>query len=152
MGKYKLAKADYLLGGFFFFTTVVLHWRLHPDLQIILYFLGSVIGLHLLEALDSVFKSETSAFRNILVQAVLWVLAFFTLTSSTSLIGKGVVLFLNLRLFDMQINDWKKTKALTTWFAQAGLATDQLSQQIYKSYVIILTAMFVGQILLFILI
>lgn len=122
MQRYILSKKLYLTAGVYFLLTTILHWRLHPDLGIILYLVGAFIGLHLLEAMETAVGMTPSPFRTVFSQVLLWILLFFILTSSALPLGKGVALFLNGRLAILQIQA-QRTNTLDSWFRQSVTPT-----------------------------
>lgn len=131
MQKYILPINLYLWSIAYFLLTVLLRWQLHPDLTILLYLLGSLIGLHLLEVLEVIFGETDSPFRTVFTQAVLTFVTFFVITSSGSQLGSGVVLFMNLRFFYLQFEEYSRTKSLTSWFGKMTLPLPEKNTRIY---------------------
>lgn len=146
--KFRLTNELYLWALLYFVATTLLHWRLTPDLTILLYLTGAVIGLHLLEVMEKVFGGPGSPFRSVLCQATLTVMTLFVVTSSGSRLGAGVVLFLNLRYWYLQYNEFRQKKTLVSWFGQNTPLTEKNQQM----YLYILTAIFLLETILFILI
>lgn len=148
MMKFRLSTEVYLWALIYFAATTLFHWRLTPDLTILFYLIGAIIGLHLIELMERIFGGSSSPFRNVLFQAVLTVLTLFVVTSSGSRLGAGVVLFLNLRYWYLQYKEFYQKKTLVSWFGQNTPLTEKNQQ----TYLMILTAIFILETFLFILI
>lgn len=138
MKKFLLSKPLYLQAFGYWLVTTLLHWRLHPTLNIVLYFVGAVIGLHLLDTIEHAVNMQPSPFRTVMGQIVVWLGSIFVMTSSAAVLGQGVALFLNLRLFLAQYKNntaelWQpwfqlpvievtpQTARTYTWFLWGGL-------------------------------
>lgn len=130
MQKYILENKVYAYSVGFFLVTTLLRWRLSPDLGIILYWVGALVGLHLLEFLETAVKMSPSPFRSILSQAIIAVLTVFVLTSSSNPLGKGLVLLLNLRYLLLQQREMKEKGNLASW-GQPLLAMSEGASQSY---------------------
>ncbi len=116
MSKWRLANDLYLWAIIYFGVTTILKWGLAPQLQILLYLTGAVIGLYLLDILEKLFKTPITVLKTVYTQAILTVATVFVLTSSGSLLGSGVVLFINMRYWYLQYRQWVETKSLASWF------------------------------------
>ncbi len=130
MQKYILENKVYAYSVGFFLVTTIFHWRLTPDLGIILYWVGALLGLHLLEFLETAVKMTPSPFRSILSQAIITILTIFVLTSSSNPLGKGLVLLLNLRYLWLQQQEMKEKGNLASW-GQSLLAMDEVVSRNY---------------------
>lgn len=115
MPKWKIDPEVYLWGVAYFLITALLHWRITFDYSMLLYLVGAVIGLHLLEILETLYGGASSVFRSVISQALLTIVALLFLTSSTNRLGQGVILFLNLRFFYLQYKEFIRTKSLASW-------------------------------------
>lgn len=130
MPQFALKTELYLRALIYFVVTVLLHWRLHPNYTIILYFLGGIIGLHLLEIIELWVSVKPSPFRNLPAYIVVGILTFFALTSSVSPIGKGVVLLLNLRYLELVWSEYKGTGNLSSWLNGTTFSLDPKTHKI----------------------
>ena len=144
---YLLPREQYIWAGFYFVLTVLLHWKLQLSYTLLWYFLGAVIGLHLVELMDTYLHNK-GVILSVLAQGLLFIATFFVLTSSTSLLGKGVVLFLNLRFLYLEHTEYKRTKLLASWFGQE-FAIDSKKQ---VQYMYIVWGVFTFLTLLFVII
>jgi hypothetical protein len=141
-----LTKDAYISGTLYFLLTVLLHWRTKPDLGILFYLVGSIIGMHMLEFVENSFKFEANTFRSALMQIVLIPLSLFVITSSGNPISKGIVLLLNLRLFELQRIEYAKTGNLTNWFGSNA----DMNSHTYKIYLYLIGGMLGLETLVFI--
>lgn len=114
MSQFLLSPKLYFFSLIYFLLSSVLHWKLSPDLTIVFYGLGAVVGLHIITILEQLLK--TKVLKNAVVQMLLYVVTFFILTSSPNIFGKGVVLFLNFFFWFCQWQEFKSHKSLDTWF------------------------------------
>lgn len=121
----KLAGYEYLLAGAYLVVTSVVKWRLNPDLWILFYFAGGIIGLHLLDLLEQFLAKQPSMntlpvrghspLRSAFVQLLLVPVTFFVITSTNSLIGAGIVLLLNFHFLFLQHEERQQGGNLTAW-------------------------------------
>ncbi len=151
----KLENILYIWALNYFALSALLHWRLHPDLGLLFYFIGSVIGLHLLSALEYFILSTAnssiptkSPLKSIVLQLLLIPVTLFILTSTGSRLGAGIVLQLNLEFLFWQWNTFKKQGTLANWWN--GTLTISVKQQQYYLYA--LAAVFLLETSLFVLI
>jgi len=70
-------------------------------------------------------------FHSLLFQIVLLVAAFFVLTSSAGLLGKGLVLALFLQTLISQFDEFLKTGGMDSWFWQLRLDMPSNFQALY---------------------
>lgn len=131
-----------------FGLTTLLHWGLKPNIGILLYLAGAIIGMYLLDAAEKI-VGQPSPFRSALVQVILWILAIFGLTSSAGFLGRGVILFINLRLLYLQLAEFKEQSNLDSWFANINI---NLNPSRTKTYLYIVFIVFIIQAILFILV
>jgi len=121
----KLAAYEYLLAGAYLVVTSIVKWRLSPDLWILFYFAGGMIGLHLLDLLEQFLSKQPSMnavplrthspLRSAFMQLLLVPLTFFVVTSTNSLIGAGTVLMLNFHFLYLQHEEKQQGGSLTGW-------------------------------------
>ncbi len=133
----------------------IFHWGLHPSLEIIFFVLGGLFGVIFLDLIEAVFKmsplatqgSLNSAFKNVLVQAVLVPFGLFVITSSGSLFGVGLILSLFLSMIYRERLEFKETGNLNSWFWVIKTEITPKNQQIYLT---VMAVIFVFLSLLFI--
>lgn len=70
-------------------------------------------------------------FHTIIFQLIFWVFAVYVLSSTGSLLAKGIVLAFALHLIIDQLTDLMETGSLSLWFAKAPFALDEHKQKIY---------------------
>lgn len=131
MNKFLLSKPLYFQALGYWLVTTLLHWRLSPTLDIALYFVGAVIGLHLLDAIEHAVNMQPSPFRTVMGQIIVWLGSLFVMTSSAAMLGKGVVLFLNLRLFLAQY----KNNTAELWQSWFQLPIIKVTPQTARTYI-----------------
>ncbi len=69
--------------------------------------------------------------HTIMFQVLFLVLSFFVMSSSSSLLGRGIVIAFLLHLFVDQIIDLKQTGSLLNWFKNIPIIFDKLQLNIY---------------------
>lgn len=116
--------------------SIAIKWKLKVDITVLFYCVGAIIGLHLFDSVER-YISQTSdslisasPLRNIVVQWGLLIITFFVLTSSQSILGKGVILFLNVRLVYMQ-QMLAREHTLVSWFQQAKIEISHENEKLY---------------------
>lgn len=144
-----LSSRLYIWAAAYFLITTLIHWRLTIHISIIWYALGAIIGLHLLDLLEQFIFSaktplETSPLRSVVVQGVVTIVSLFVLSSTAYAIGAGVVLFLNMRLLELQYRQWQKTKSLASWFNSPSIPS-----QTQQRYMRLLIALFIAETFIF---
>lgn len=117
-----LPKQLYLYALGYLIATIILHWRLTIDLSLVWYLLGALIGLHLLPVWEyfvfgapAPLIAAVTPLRSVLVVLLMSVLTFFVITSTKSMFGAGLVLFLSLFLTYIQFQAYKRGE-LTRWW------------------------------------
>jgi len=80
-------------------------------------------------------------FHSVLFQIVLLVTVFFVLTSSSGLLGKGLVLVLFLQSLISQFDEFLKTGKMDSWFWQLKIS---LSNNFQALYLLLLFLLFFG--------
>ncbi len=99
------------------------HFGYHP--QMVLFVVGSALGLFLLEIAEGLFVQKQSIFRTLITEMVFIPLSFFVITSSTGLVGKGLVLAFLLRILTEQVYEYRQTKKLSSWFSGTAFVQNQ---------------------------
>ncbi|HCM38085.1 MAG: hypothetical protein UV61_C0009G0055 [Candidatus Gottesmanbacteria bacterium GW2011_GWB1_43_11] len=146
MSKVSWVENFYVWVAMFFGVTAFFHWRLSPNVNTILYLVGGVIGLYLLQIVEGVLKTSPQLLRFIPTQIIVTVLTLFVLTSSTNRLGQGLLLGLNLRLFHWQFLAFQ-TGSLGDWFR--GLSS-QLTLPQQKNYLLVLLVLMILEGLIFV--
>ena len=142
-----ISKSFYFYSAGYALITTFLRWRLSPDLSILLYLVGAVIGIHLIVVLEKLLK--TQVFRSIMVQGLLYIVVFFVISSSNNLFGKGVVIFTNFWFWLVQQQEYRKTGKLTTWTQTVNL---DFSSTLTRNYFWALNILLLIQTVLFIIV
>lgn len=145
MKRYVLPKELYLWILSYLLLTIVLHWRLMPDIGIFIYGIGALVGAHLLPFIEATVNMTPSPLRNLVSYIILTILTFFVLTSSALPLGKGVVLFLNLHFMHLMYTEYKSGQRLGTWL-------QGVPDQNHRTYLWVFWGIFIVESLLFILI
>lgn len=87
-------------------------------------------------------ERERVIFHSVFFQVVLLVVCFFVLTSSSSLLGKGLVLGLLFHsLFD-QLESFRKEGQINNWFWQFSLAPEKNLQVFYFVFMVLVFIFF----------
>lgn len=101
-----------------------------PSLDAALFIFGGVIGIYFLDAAELFFALNPSPFRSVVFQALFAVVAFFVVTSSTSMIGSGLVLSLFLQMMLWQVGEWRLTGNLHRWYRMVAGTTDAATERL----------------------
>lgn len=80
------------------------------------YLVGGIMGVYFLDIAEVVFEVFPSPFRGIVFAALFAVVSFFVITSSTNLLGQGLVLSLYLTMIFWQIGEWQVAGNLNSWY------------------------------------
>lgn len=145
--KIRLPFIYYEVGVMYVVATALIKWLAGDSWFVLIYILGAIIGFHLLDAVEHWVQIQPSPYRTLLFQAVFGVVSIFVLTSSSGLLGKGVVLALGLRILIGQIVEVKEQKRFTTWFPNV-----QTDPAVHKRVLVGLTIFFLAQTLIFFLV
>lgn len=93
-----------------------LKWRLSPPIEGAFYLAGGILGIYFLDGAEVFFRLTPSPFRSIVFAAGLGVVSFFVITSTDSLLGKGLVLSLSLTILLWQYGEWHVRSNLASWY------------------------------------
>lgn len=123
----------YLIPAFVFLVLVFfLHWPF--QLNLIFLWVGVLIGVLLLD-FDSFFylrlQLRKPVLHSVLVQIILLIACFFVLTSSSSLLGKGLVLGLFLHTLIDQGLAFRREGRIDSWFWQFKVIPNTGFQKLY---------------------
>lgn len=145
----------YGTAGVYFVSIFLLRWLVNPSIDSIYFGIGALIGLHMFEVLEHFINTtnqseqvpklkSTTLFRTAISQLLVSVLTFFALTSTSSFMGKGLVLFLNLYLLMIQYQAYIQGK-LAEWIGEQASSGNQ------KLYLLFIALLFIIETILFVL-
>lgn len=101
----------------YFFTIMFAKWQLNLPLGALLFFLGGVLGIYLLDIAEEIFDVKPSPFRTTLFVIGLGITGIYTLTSTREMIASGLVLGLMASIFLYQVSEWKIHRNLDSWYS-----------------------------------
>ena len=131
----KKKKRELMGTGVYLLIVILLHWKLHPDLSILYFLAGGVLGVYFLDLADMLFKLNPSPYRNVFFQAGFIIMTLFVLTSSGSLFGAGLVFVIYLSMIMSQALELKEEGNLNGWFSLIKKEIDLKAQKIYLTLV-----------------
>lgn len=142
-----LAPELYIFAIIYAVTVGLWIWLLSPQLSTLLFVIGAVIGLHLFEIIRLIMQSDstTSLFYSAFTQGLITIVTLFVLTSTADYLGKGVVLFLNMRLLFLQYRAFQNG-TLSRWLSQKQTVSSNLQQ----TYLLVLLVFFILESLIFV--
>ncbi len=143
-----LDRKYYFYSVIYFLVVALAHWRLNPNLETVVFGIGGLIGLHLLDATELALdmrptEIRPSPFRNLLTQLVLFILGVFVITSSPTNIGSGIVLFLLLRILLLQRDDYQSQGHLSQWLPDLSVASHKAFLNIEGVIFIVISLLFI---------
>lgn len=113
----------------FLALTAFLKWGIAPPIDAIYYMSGALLGVFFLDIAEVFFNLTPSPFRTIVFVAGFAVISFFVISSTDSLLGKGLVLSLYLTLLLWQVGEWQVRGNLESWYrVVAGEVTISVQQ------------------------
>lgn len=137
----KKRKRELVATPIYLLTVILLRWKLHPDLGILYFLAGGIVGVYFLDLADMVFKINPSPYRNVFFQAAFVLMALFVLTSSGSLFGAGLVFSIYLSMITGQWLEIKKSGRIDGWFALIKTPIAPVSQIAYLCVITIIFAL-----------
>ncbi len=147
--KFPKIEGKFVVWSFFYLVLLILlRWRLTPNITILLFVFGAIIGIFILDVMEKIIDMKPSPLGGALAQMILLVLTFFSITSTGNLVGKGVVLFLNLKYLYLARNEFLGTGNLTNWFKQINMT---ITPKRAESYLLVFTIIIIMQAAMFIL-
>lgn len=115
----------YILSCVYVIAAILFKWNISLRLEMLVFAIGAIIGLFLFDVLEIFIASPNplgqnpqTMLKSFLTQAVVTIMALFVLTSTTSILGRGLVLILNFRLLYLQYHAFKKG-LLAVWVGDA---------------------------------
>ncbi|KKQ45170.1 MAG: hypothetical protein US62_C0018G0020 [Candidatus Woesebacteria bacterium GW2011_GWA1_37_8] len=122
-----------LLGTFLPFLDYIIYaFVLKPQVPVVT---GALNKKSILGAISQYENDKTIAgdliFHTALFQAILLVFVFFVVSSSGSLLARGMVLSFALHLILDQVQQYSETKSFDSWFIKFPLALEPLQKKIF---------------------
>lgn len=117
------------IAGAYLLVVILFKWLVHPSLDVLWFVLGGAIGIYFLDGAEQFFALNPSPFRSVVFQALFAVVAFFVVTSSTSVIGSGLVLSLFLQMLLQQIGELRLSTNLDSWYSMVAGSVDTRTQR-----------------------
>jgi len=115
-----------------------LKWGIHPTVDVIYYAAGAILGIFFLDIAEVFFNLAPSPFRSIVFAVGFAVVSFFVVSSSDSLLGKGLVLSLNLTLVLWQVGEWQLRGNLMSWYRMVeGVVSVQIQQWMLIGFIVL---------------
>lgn len=133
--------------GVYLLVLVLLKWLTNPSLDALWFFMGGAIGVYFLDAAEIFFGLQPSPFRSIVFGALFAIVAFFVVTSSTSMIGIGLVLSLYLQMLLWQVGEWRIHHNLDSWYR---MVAGPVSAPAQRSILIISFIIFLAETIIFV--
>lgn len=106
-----------------------LKWGIPPSTDAIYFAIGGVVGIFFLDIAEVFFNLTPSPFRTIVFVAGFAVISFFVISSTDSLLGKGLVLSLYLTLLLWQLGEWQVRGNLESWYRMVAGSVRVATQQ-----------------------
>ena len=110
-------------------TLGFLKWGIPPSTDAIYFAVGGVLGIFFLDIAEVFFNLTPSPFRTIVFVAGFSLVSFFVISSSDSLLGKGLVLSLCLTLLLWQLGEWQVRGNLESWYRMVAGSVSVATQQ-----------------------
>lgn len=114
------SSTEAILALLYFILVGFLKWHLAPTLDTLFFFTGAVLGMYFLEIAEAFFHLSPSPFRSIVFGAGLLIVSVFVITSTVSMLGRGLVLSLSFTLIFWQLNEWRTTGNLKGWYSMVS--------------------------------
>lgn len=135
----KKSSIDALIALIYFIIVGLLKWRLGiVAIPAFFFFTGGVLGMYFLELAEELFHLYPSPFRSIVFAAGLVLVSLFVITSTTSMLGAGLVLSLSLTVILWQWHEWQKSGNLNQWYVMiSGPAGISLQQIILTGFILL---------------
>lgn len=133
----------------YFFVVILSKWQLSLPLGALLFFLGGLLGIYLLDIAETLFNVSPSPFRTTLFVMGLCIVGIYTITSTREMIATGIVLGLTVSIFLYQVSEWRIRKNLDSWykmfFASQSLRVQQLGLVLLGIVLLAETILFILQ-------
>ena len=126
---------------------VILKWWMNPNVQSVLFLFGGIMGIYFLDIAELFTRLSPSPFRSIVFLLLFTITGFFVVSSSTGVVGRGLVLTLHLMLLLLQTGEWKTRGNLNSWYLMVADAVPERTQLIllvlFGLFLIINTYLFI---------
>lgn len=120
-----------LITSIYLLVLILWHWGLQPNLGMVFFVAGGLLGIYFLDLADALFALSPSPFKNVLFQVIFVPFTLFVLTSSGSLFGTGLVLSIFLSMIYSQWLTYRQNGNLNSWFGVIKREILVKNQQIY---------------------
>jgi len=114
----------------YFFLIIFSKWHLNLPIGSLLFFLGGLLGIYLLDIAEEIFAVKPSPFRTMMFVIGLGIIGFYTITSTREMAASGLVLGLMVTIFLYQVSEWKIRKNLDSWYQMFFGEMSQTGQKI----------------------
>jgi len=105
-----------LAGLIYILVSGLIKWQFNPPPDALLFVMGGVLGVYFLDVAEVFFRLSPSPFRTIIFVASFAIVSFFVVTSSVSVLARGLVLTLHLMIMLLQISEWRAVGNLNSWY------------------------------------
>lgn len=105
-----------LYTGIYIVILGFLRWKLTPDITMLYYALGGLLGVYFMDIAELIFDIRPSPFHSVVFLALFAAVSFFVVTSSGNLFAIGLVLSMFFNLLFSQVNEWMIRHDLSSWF------------------------------------
>lgn len=123
---------------------VFLKWGTELTFDAVFLVVGILIGLVLLDVVDSLFPSAKPLLHSVVGAVIIGIAGFFVVTSSGSILGSGVVLSLLLRVLSEQITEYMATGQIMSWFAtKQSVLVQQLTMVVSMTMLLLFSYIFI---------
>lgn len=122
----------------FLALTAFLRWGIALSTDAVYFAVGGALGIFFLDIAEVFFSLSPSPFRSVVFAAGFAIVSFFVVSSSDSLLGKGLVLSLYLTLLLWQLGEWQLRGNLESWYRMvAGSVSVQVQQWLLIGFVVL---------------
>lgn len=95
---------------------MILKWWVAPTWARVWFLGGGLLGVYLLDIVESFVALSPSPFRSVIFLALYLVVSFFVVSSGGSEFGSGMVLAVYIQLLLWQIGQWRLQGNLSSWY------------------------------------
>jgi hypothetical protein len=113
-------------------------WRMQLSIDMLWFLMGGIVGIYLFDAAEVVFAVKPSPFRSIVFVLAFLVVAFFVLSSSVNMFGKGMIMTLLFTIVLWQSGELRVTGTLERWYALVQKPVSvRLQKQLYGALLLV---------------
>jgi len=131
----------------YFFLVLFAKWQLSLPVGALWFFLGGIIGIYSVDVVEEFFHVSPSPFRSMMCVIGLFIVGFYTITSTREMIPSGMVLSLSLTLFLFQVSEWRIRKNLDSWYV---MFFGSAKRNVQRIVLIVTAAVFLLETMMFI--